>query len=120
MKLKILGIRDAGRLQDERVLFEADDDGNVGAYVVLVSRVVGENRVSSLLRNPYWFPDRDIKKGDLIVLYSRAGTYNAIDNKDASKSHFFYIGSMQPLYQNDADCVIVMESNPWHFSSRRI
>lgn len=120
MKLKILGIKDAGRLQDERVLLEAEDDGNVGLFVVLVSKVVEEKKVSSLLRNPYWFPDKDVKKGDLIVLYSRGGSYNAIDNKDASKSHFFYIGSTQPLYQDDADCVIVMESNPWCYSSKRI
>jgi len=120
MRLKILGIRGAGDLKEERVVFEVEGDGNVGRSVVMTSRVTGENTVSSRVSAPYWFIDKDVKNGDLVVLYTKEGSYNCVENKDKSHSHFFYQGIKESLYQTPESCVVLMESTPWFYSSRRL
>ena len=120
MRLKIIGIRDAGKLQDERVVFNVEGDGNVGRYVVMISHVTDEKRISAKVMDPYWFPDKEVKNGDLIVLYTKAGQYNCVQNKDMSRSHFFYQGLIAPLHANSDSCVVLMDSVPWSYSSTRI
>ncbi len=120
MKLKIIGIRDAGKLQDERVLFEAEGDGNVGRYIVMISRLIGENTISSRVQHPYWFADKEVKSGDLVVLYTKIGQYNSVENNNKSRSHFFYQGLEAPLHASADSCVVLMDTAPWSFSSKRI
>lgn len=120
MKLKIIGIRDAGKFQDERVVFKVEGDGNIGRYIAMVSRITGENKISSKVTAPYWFIDKEVKNDDLVVLYTKIGQYNSVENKDKSHSHFFYQGQTSPLYTNSDSCVVLMDSDPWSYSSTRI
>ena len=119
MKLRIVGIRDAGNFSEERVVLIAEGDGDIGRFLLASSREINENMVSSRLRAVYWIPDRQVKNGDMIVVYTRAGKNNSVENTDHSHSHFFYRGETAAVYGGENDCVVVMEIGTWVTSKSR-
>ena len=46
MKLRIVGIRDAGNISEERVVLIAEGDGDIGRFLLASSREMSENMVS--------------------------------------------------------------------------
>lgn len=119
MKIKILGVRDGGVLSKERVVLLADADGNVGHAMLAATRSTAEQTISSKISTPFWFPDREVKKGDLLVVYTQAGTPNQIKNKDQTSSHFFYAGLPSALYGDKSMCAVLFDILTWTVSSDR-
>jgi hypothetical protein len=64
--------------------------------------------VSTAIKRLYWFPDKPVKKGDVVVLYSKKGAQSEKLNDDKSTSHFFYWGLSEPswLEENKAAAVV--------------
>ncbi|CAI1705349.1 MULTISPECIES: hypothetical protein [Serratia] len=118
MKFKINGLREPGNLEKERVVIEILEDGNVGNLVVTSTSQQGEGAVSSKIKNPYWIPDQDVKKGDLVVVYTKEGRKNNRENDDNSSSYFYYIGMDEPLYDENTKTAIVFSIGSWKFARR--
>jgi len=47
----------------------------------------------------YWFPDKLIKTGDWVVLYTKEGT-SSEKAGDRAKTYFYYWGFGEPQWQN--------------------
>lgn len=118
MKFKIRAVKDHDNIDKERVVIEILEDGNVGELILATTTQQSEDRVSSQINNPYWIPDQDVTKGDLIVVYTKNGQINSRKNKDDSTSHFFYIGEKQPLYAESNNTVVVFDISNWEFARR--
>ena len=82
MILSIEYIKDAGTLEKERIVFQVNEDGQLGKYMISESNTLGESRFSSLIKNTFWFPDQEIKAGDKVVLYTKSGNKNVVQNED--------------------------------------
>src|SRR3989344_1166940 len=116
MNLVIQKIIAPGDLENERDVFEVRDDDEVGFYGVFKTIEVGENTVSGRVRNTYWFPNKSIKKGDLVVLYSRVGVNTEKKQADGSTVHFFYWLNETPQWekrQEKRDAVVVFKIGAW-------
>ncbi len=113
MDLEIKEIVDRGNLDQERIIFTAKVDTFLGGFLVFKSKKTGDKTVSSFISNPYWFPDRDIKANDLVVLYTKSGKSNIKENEDGTKTHFFYWLQDKPLWSEEASAVILLSTLEW-------
>lgn len=111
MKLEIKYIKDRGTAE-ERVVLIANEDCDIGKYFVFTSKKIGEKISYTNLKKPFWFPDKFVKKGDLVILYTKAGSSSFKVNKDGSSSHFYYRGLSSPALMENQFALLV-EANTW-------
>lgn len=106
MNIKLTSIKDNQNLDKERIIFSVVENDFLGTYIVFKSRKTGEKVVSSAVEKTYWFPDKDVKKGDLVVLYSKAGVNTETKNVDGTTTHFFYWRSSELLWSDPTAAVV--------------
>lgn len=113
MNVKIKYIRNPGDLKKERLVLKILRDDDIGYYLVLDTTFTSDGSISNLVRHPYWFPDKKVKTGDIVVLYTKDGRETEKKNKDGSSSHFFYRGMDSTVWNQDGDCAVVLHINNW-------
>lgn len=97
-------IKDAGSLDQERVVFHVNEAGDIGRCMVhcVQSRIKNDSRTATnTLYGSYWFLDVDVEVGDLVVVYTKRSKpdYKVKDNTNGSnKTHFFYWGNDNTLW----------------------
>lgn len=109
MKIKISSIEDIGGDFTECVVLEVLQNTDIGKYILL-------DFASSKITHTFWFPDMQVKQGDLIRLY----TTGAPPCKKISSGHS---GSVHELYWNLSewkcqaitDCLALIEASDWCF-----
>lgn len=111
MIISIDYIKDAGSIEKERIVFAVNGDGQLGKFLIAESQTLDESRFSSLVKNPYWFPDRKIKAGDRVVLYTKKGVNNVVDNKNGTHTYFYYWGLENSHLVTDRACVVLFETS---------
>jgi hypothetical protein len=107
MRLKIRGLRDAGVLPKERLVLEAAQNGDIGAYAVFCTRLLSTGDISSEVEQTFWFPDKKVQAGDLVVLYTKQGSQHERQNEDKTTTHFFYWNLDTPLWKGSVAPVVV-------------
>jgi hypothetical protein len=116
MSLQLSSVQDKGNLDKERIVLTADADCDIGFYAFFRCTANDKGRpLSGAVPNVYWFMNKDVKKGDLIVLYSKRGTRSEKEIGEGHKSHFFYWGMTTSLWTKGVIPVLVKTSE-WHNS----
>lgn len=113
MKLKIVKIEDVGDT-NERVIFEATAETDIGFYVVFRTRIVGHG-VSNRLEESFWFPDRIMKVGEKVVLYTKVGTESTRIMGDGSNMYFYFWGLDKPLWGENDSVPLLMSVQAWDY-----
>jgi hypothetical protein len=113
MKISLVGIYDRGSLEKERLHFRAEVDLDLSFFVVLDSHYLQPTTVEAANRMGYWFVPRSVKKGENVVLYSRAGSTNTETRPDGAIYHFMFRGHSNPLYASPNACAVLMEVQTW-------
>lgn len=113
MNVKIKYVRNPGELNKERLVLKVLRDDDIGYYLVLDTTFTSDGGISNLVRHPYWFPDKKVKSGDIVVLYTKSGSESKKTNKDGSTSHFFYRGIDRTVWNKDEDCAVVLHITNW-------
>lgn len=111
MNVKIRKTVDHGH-SDERIILDVLEDEEIGNYMIL-DTTYAEGDVSNKVRHPYWFPDQQVKKGDIVVLYTNKGPFSTIKNSDGSTSYFFHWGLDSNVWNNDGDCALLVHIDEW-------
>ncbi|OLU22492.1 hypothetical protein BVH03_25040 [Pseudomonas sp. PA15(2017)] len=112
MRIKVRSVQDAGNLEKERVVIYALEDGQIGSQILASTQRHGAG-VSNEIYNAYWIPDREIKKDDVVVVYTKSGKNTDRKNKDETRSYFFYMGLDKPTYVNDKVAAVVFSIDKW-------
>lgn len=71
MNIAIDYIKDPGNLDKERLVFVVKSDEQLGKYLIAESVLLENSRFSAKIKNTYWFPDQELKQGDVVVLYGK-------------------------------------------------
>lgn len=112
MKAHVVKIIEPGNLDKERVVIRFTSASDVGEYLFLRTGRSGDGVDTSVSRT-YWFPDKEVSKGDLVVLYSKRGAQNERDI-GKNKYHFFYWGSGESLWDDEASAGVLMHAPDWN------
>lgn len=118
MKFNLQGLKNPGDVEKERVVIEILEDGNVGQLLVASTIQADDNSVSPRISNPYWIPDQDVKKGDLVIVYTKSGQKSNRKNETDSYSYFFYIGMDSSIYDESNKTTVVFDISNWLFVHR--
>src|SRR5689334_13116975 len=114
MDILIDAVRDPGDLDHERIVLRADTDLDIGLYILLAARAGAEGKtLGGRVPFCFWFPDRDVQRGDLLIVYTKSGSSKRKDNPSGKASHFFYWGLEHPIWNNDELRPVLIEAKRW-------
>lgn len=116
--VKIKSIVDPGISNDERVVFKATGSDNLGLYLAFSTRETKPGFISSSPKNVFWFPDQEVKMGDLVVLYTKQGSSSQRKNTDGSMIYFYYWDINTTMWNNSTDSIALLKIEGWEYKSR--
>ena len=111
MNIAIDYIKDSGNLDKERIVFAVKNDEQLGKYLIAESVLLENARFSAKLKNVFWFPDQELKQGDVVVLYTKTGNTNFSKNEDGSTTYFYYWGLPEPHLNDNKPCVVLFDAS---------
>lgn len=114
MKLEFVEVKDRGT-PEERIVLNVVEDCNLMNYMVFSTKRIVD-KIDRNVQNTYWLPTQIVKKGDLVVLYSKKGVNSLKENADKTTSYFYYRGFISPILL-DLNLVLVVELNTWSVES---
>ena len=120
MMLKVRSIANRGEYPKERIVMRAIVDVDVGDFAVFRAVHLGEGRVSSQVVDIFWFPDKRIKKNDLVVLYTKKGIASDRVMKSGRMSHFYYWGSDAVLWAKSDHAPVLVYTSDWEVFSEPV
>jgi hypothetical protein len=116
MIFEITEIANAGDIDQERVVIKALQAGDIGRFAVFRNRAGADSGMQSgNISNAYWFQDRNLKAGDLVVLYTKAGTRSEKASNAGSTSYFFYWGLKQAIWADRSFRAALVNTSTWQF-----
>lgn len=114
MNADVLRVIDKGDIDNERIVISIIASDDIGHYAVFRS---GKNSkgdgITTKVYNTFWFPNEEVKTGDLIVLYTKAGIASSTTNNDGTTTHFYYWGLSSPIWNNDNSVVTLVATPNW-------
>lgn len=113
MKLKIDSVVDYGTHDSEKVLLTVLEDCNLKYYQIADTTYTSEGKISDKLRHFYWFPVKDVKKGDTIILYTKEGNNTSKQLPNGKTQYTYYWGLDNFVWNNDGDAAVLFEINKW-------
>jgi hypothetical protein len=118
MKLEILSFADAGDISKERLVLKARADIDVGEYAVLRSMTgASGSKPTSGRKAAYWFPDVEVKAGDLVILYTKTGTRSTKALESGSTAYYFYWKKDGPQWGDGEYGAVLLEVADWQFKT---
>ena len=114
MKLKIIEVQGIGDYDKELVLLQAEDDCDVGRYLLADSTYTANGKVSNEVRHTFWFPDKEIKKGEYVAVWTKPGKSAEVTFRERPLHRFFW-GLSKAVWNDDGDCAVLMHVPSWQF-----
>lgn len=113
MNVNIKSFPDAGDAAKERIVLNVTTDGDIGKYLLFCTTKLGDGSPTAGRKQMYWFPDKPIKAGDLVVLYTKKGTRSEKKQDSGATVHFFYWGLEGSLWGDGKNVAVLMHSAEW-------
>lgn len=117
MTVSIRAVREKGVLEKERIVLTVDSNEDIGQYILLNTKSVGDNEVSARARQFLWLPDYRVSAGDLVVVYTKKSSQRIKEkkNEDNTKTIFIYWGLAEPIWSHGDDCAVLMKIDEWNW-----
>ena len=99
MKIDIHKIEGIGHLDRERIVLSVNEETTLGEFSVFMANPSGPEQIEGGdIPHAFWFDEKKVKKGDLIILYTKSGTPREKANPNGATSYFFYWGLDKPSW----------------------
>lgn len=115
MEIKITAIGDKGDLNNERIGFSILNDCNL-KYFLVIKAQLNSTGFYHKSKDMYWFLPQIVKKGDSVVLYTKKGNASIDENKDGTKTYFYYWDLSEAIFTADTKGVALIEAKTWQLS----
>ena len=110
MKLKITAVRDIRNIDSERVVMEATEDCDLGDYILFDTTYTEKGGVSNEWRHIFIFPNKKVKKGEIVRVYTKKGSTGEIPAKGDTPHHYnFYWNLEKSIWNDNGDCAHLYE-----------
>jgi hypothetical protein len=118
MSLLISSFAGRGEPMNERIIFRALTEVDIGDYIVLRSSL-GPDGVSATAgsKQAYWFPDEIVKANDLVILYTKEGVPKTKKIDEQRTAYFYYWRSKIPLWNNANFGAVLVKADTWEVLS---
>jgi predicted Mrr-cat superfamily restriction endonuclease len=123
--IELISIKDQGNLTRERVVFRVVASGDIGSMIVLCAATrlrEGATRLQNVVHHCYWFLDKKVEVGDLVILYTKdeRSNYKIKSSEDGKNSHFFYWKLKETIWDKDFRSAVVGKFSGWKSSINAI
>lgn len=115
MKIDIISIMNRGQ-PNEYLILSVLSDADLSYYIVLGTRYITPQSITSAAKFTHWFAARPVKAGDLVLLYTGTGTDATTTMTDGKTAHHIYWGLPGPVWKSTGDCAVLLEVNTWKTS----
>ena len=112
MNIKFVSVADSGVPAEERLILKVLSDADVGAFVVFRAAAL-DDTVTTGVKTVFWFPDKAVKAGDLVVLYTKKGTQSEKLLKDGNRAHFFYWNISSAIWDDKSMAAVILHVSEW-------
>ena len=116
--LEIIGIRDKGILDKERLLLRVLEPVKLENYVVINVKSTNGDKLTILNDKVFWFPVLLVNSGEYIRLYTKSGSYEKETGKYGEVPaifHDFYWGLDVPIWDSvKSNAVTIFKLNTWN------
>ncbi len=119
MDLKVLSIHNHGDASAEYVLLEVVNDCNVKYYTLADTTYATGGGISNRLRHFFWFPPKDVKAGELVILRTGKGTNDTFRNTNGKTVHRYYWNLGNAVWNNTGDAAVLMQLRSWNTTKAR-
>lgn len=103
MHLQILRVRDAGDLDNEKIILKANQSCEISWYILFDNTYDETGNLSNLWRHVYIFPAIHLNAGDFIWLYTKAGKNSKRGNDSNTTTHLLYWGLDEIIWNKGKD-----------------
>lgn len=114
--IEIIGVRDSGNFDQERLLLKAKQNIDIGNFLVLTGMLADDKSVIPDRNDVYWFPDTTVAEGEFIRLYSKSGTNGKVAGKygnNPATYHNFYWDKTSPVWTEKHNAAILLTLQEW-------
>jgi hypothetical protein len=119
MKISIKSISGHGDYDKEVATLTVNEDCDAGFHVLSDTTYTTDGKISALLRHMFWLPDKQVKKGDFIFIYTKTGTNTSFANNSNTTTHAFYWGLKTAVWNDDKDCAVLFEIGAWQHKATK-
>lgn len=117
MNIEIISVHNRDDASKEHVLLRVTENADVGRYLLCDTTFLGSGKISNKLRHVFWFPDKKVKKGELVSLWTGTGTDTEAKSTQGVKVHRFYWNLAKPVWNDDKDCAVLIEAATWQLKA---
>ena len=114
MRAEIVSIHNHGDFDKEYVLITVLEDCDIGRFVMADSTYAANGKVSNKLRHTHWFPDKQVKKGDWVSLWTKTGA-DITTTLNGVPMHRFFWNLKTAVWNDEGDCAVPQELLSWQF-----
>ncbi len=111
MNLTLTNITDKGTTK-ERLILKALVDLDIGRFAIFRGEKSATG-ITNKVYNTYWFPDKQVKAGDLIILYTGKGVSSSRISANGNEYHFFYWGLSSPIWNLRSVATVLVSVPEW-------
>jgi hypothetical protein len=116
MDLNIHSIQNHGDQTKEFIDLVASVDCEIGDYQLADTTYTAENVVSNKLRHVYWLPNKNIKAGEYVRVFTGAGTPDTVKSSNGTVIHKLFWGLREGVWNDKGDSALLMKITQWqHF-----
>jgi len=119
MNLEIVSIHGHGDVDSEYVLLKAAAACDIGRYILADSTFFANGRISNRLRHFFWLPDKEIKKGEFVSVWTKAGANNSGVLNDGTPIHRFHWGLRSAVWNDEGDVAVLLHTDEWSIKKAR-
>lgn len=112
MKVRMSKILGFGDPENERILIDVLEDCELGNYVLALSNIVNDTSISNKIENVYWLENQELKKGDLVVVYTKrqGAAIQKIENQSGVVSYFLFWNLDNTISSKQGKKVVCLET----------
>ena len=114
MHLKIRKVGGQGNIAKEVVMLKASQDILNLDFYAICDNTYKEGKISNKERHFFWLPDIEVKKGEYVAVWTKAGTQERyVDSPKNRVIHRVYWGLDQHVWNKDGDQVTLIHFDSW-------